>query len=82
MAENGCPDAKYTRKSAMYRAIAGAASEGNIIDVLKNLCAHIPGLRMADIEELQQCLGGGWPEREQYVKDATGKLLDPNNPFP
>jgi hypothetical protein len=54
----------------------------DIIDIIKKLCAHISGLRMADIEELQQYLGEGLPEGEQYIKDAIRRLLNPSNPFP
>jgi hypothetical protein len=82
MVETGCPDAKYTRKSAMYRAIAEATSGGDIMDIIKKLCAHIPGLRMTDAEELQEHIGEGWPEGEEYVKDAIEKLSDDSNPFP
>ena len=81
MAETGCPDAKYTRKSGMYRAIAGAIDQGDITDVIEKLFAHIPGLRMSNVEELQRLIGGGWVEGEEYIRKALGELLEPSSRF-
>jgi hypothetical protein len=81
MSAIGCPDAKYTRKSAMYRAIADGISEGDIMDVIGRLCAYIPGLRLANVEDIQECLGEGEPEGQQYAKCAVEKLLDFRHPF-
>ena len=81
MAETGCSDAEYTRKSGIYRAIAGAIDQGDITDVIEKLFAHIPGLRMSNIEELQRLIGGGWVEGEVYVRKAIGELLEPSSRF-
>ncbi|KAI4689073.1 hypothetical protein J4E81_007790 [Alternaria sp. BMP 2799] len=81
MAETGCVDAKYTRKSGMYRAIAGAIDHGDITDVIEKLFAHIPGLRMSNVVELQRLIGGGWVEGEDYIRKAIGELLEPSSRF-
>jgi len=81
MAETGCSDAKYTRKSGMYRAIAGAVTQGSLTDVIEKLFAHIPGLRMSNVEELQRLIGGGWVEGEEYIRKALGELLEPSSRF-
>jgi hypothetical protein len=76
MLETGAPDAKYAAKSAMYRAIVDAVSQGSPMDLIHKICAHIPGLRLADIEELEELVGKGWPQAEEYLKAEIGKLLD------
>jgi hypothetical protein len=80
MMETGAPDAKYAAKSAMYRAIVDAVSQGSPMDLIHKICAHIPGLRLADIEELEELLGKGWPQAEEYLRAEIGKLLEPDTP--
>jgi len=77
MLATGAPDAKYTAKSAMYRAVVDAVSEGSPTDLIEKLCKHIPGLRLADVEELEMFVGKGWGEAEEYLKGEMGKLLEP-----
>jgi hypothetical protein len=80
MMETGAPDAKYAAKSAMYRAIVDAVSQGSPMDLIHKICAHIPVLRLADIEELEELLGKGWPQAEEYLRAEIGKLLEPDTP--
>lgn len=36
---------------------------------------------MSNVEELQQLIGGGWVEGEEYVSQAIGKLLELSSRF-
>jgi hypothetical protein len=67
MLATGCPDAKYTRKSAMYRAIAGAINNDDYRscsapDLITKMVAQMPDFNTWDVDELEACLGEGWDE--------------------
>jgi hypothetical protein len=76
MLATGAPDAKYTRKSAMYRAVVDAVNEGSPMDLIQKLCACVPGLRRVDVEELEMLIGRGWKEGELFVRRELKKVLD------
>jgi hypothetical protein len=67
MLATGCPDAKYTRKSAMYRAVAGAINNDDYRscsapDLITKMVAQMPDFNTWDVDELETCLGEGWDE--------------------
>ena len=73
MLETACPDAKFTRKSAMYRAVADAVKHDDTKtclgpDSVEKLFRYIPGLAMADTDEVLEALGKGWAEGEEYLR--------------
>ncbi|KAF1939010.1 hypothetical protein EJ02DRAFT_436698 [Clathrospora elynae] len=82
MAETGCSDVKYTRRSAVYRTIAEDLHQGDPKDVIAKMFAHIPGLRMTWMEEFQRLLDEDWPGPEDYLKQSIADLLDPSIPSP
>jgi hypothetical protein len=77
MQEIGAPEAKYTLKSVMYRAVVDGLNEGSVLDLIPKLFAEIPGLRRTDVDEIEQFIGEGWPKGEEYLKDALEKLFEP-----
>ena len=79
MRKLGTKDAVYTRKSAMYRAIAGAVNGGNAMDIIQKLFHCIPGLRRVDVEQFEQLIGKGCPVAEDFLKTEIGKLLEPSD---
>ena len=86
MLATGCPDARYTRKSAIYRAVADAVNAldnqtCSEPDLISKLLMHIPGLRTCDVDEFEMCLGKGWSEAEEFLEVEIGKLLDPAVPM-
>jgi hypothetical protein len=79
MQETGAPEAKYTFKSAMYRAVADSVDHGSPTDLIKRLCVQIRGLRTTDVDELEQYIGEGWPEAEEYLDEELCKLFEPES---
>jgi hypothetical protein len=77
MRETGAPEAKYTLKSAMYRAAVEAVNDGSPTDLIKKIFVHIPGLRMTDVEGFQQFIGEGWPEALNYLGQELNTLFKP-----
>lgn len=81
MHEAGTKDAVYTRKSAMYRAIVGAVSGGNAMDLIQKLFACIPAMRRVDAEQFEQLIGKGCPAAEEFLRAEIEKLLAPEDLF-
>jgi len=77
MMETGALDAKFTAKSATYRAVVDAYSEGVPADVVEKVLRCVPGLRLTDIEELVELVGKGCGKAEEYLEAEIGKVLDP-----
>lgn len=77
MQETGAPEAKFTLKSAMYRAVVDTLNEGSVLDLINKLFVQIPGLRMTDVDEFEQLIGAGWPEAEEGLKVELDKLFAP-----
>ncbi|KAH4208657.1 hypothetical protein HBI95_093570 [Parastagonospora nodorum] len=77
MRETGAPEAKYTLKSAMYRAAVEAVNDGSPTDLIKKIFVHIPGLCMTDVDEFQQFIGEGWPEALNYLGQELNTLFKP-----
>jgi len=77
MRETGAPEAKYTLKSAMYRAAVEAVNDGSPMDLIKKIFVHIPGLRTTDVDEFQQFIGEGWPEALNYLGQELNTLFEP-----
>jgi aminoglycoside phosphotransferase (APT) family kinase protein len=82
MLATGCADAKYTRKSAMYRAIVDAVNNNDnrscsAPDLITKMVAQMPDLNTCDLEELQASLGQGWEEAEEFLKGEIGRLVEP-----
>jgi hypothetical protein len=82
MLATGCTDAKYTRKSAMYRAIVDAVNGDDnctcdVADMIQKLFAEIPDFRTLDHRAFEMCLGAGWQEAEEVLAEEIQKLLDP-----
>jgi hypothetical protein len=83
MLATGCPDAKYTRKSAMYRAIVDAINNDDNTscsppDLITKMVAQLPDFNTWDVDELETCLGEGWAEAEECLKEEIGRLLEPD----
>jgi hypothetical protein len=77
MRATGTPDAKYTAKSAMYRAVVDAVSSGAPMDLIVKLFRQIPGLRTVDVEEFEELLGAGWTKAEQFLEMEMRRLFEP-----
>jgi hypothetical protein len=82
MLATGCPDAKYTRKSAMYRAIVDCVNGDDLRtcgvgNLVRKMFAQIPELNTMDFNEFEACVGFGWMTAEAFLVKAIGKLVDP-----
>jgi hypothetical protein len=78
MLDTACPEAKYTAKSAMYRAIVEALDTGDADDVVRKVLREISGLRRASLNQILMLIGRGtWDKGEEYLKTEIGKLLEP-----
>jgi hypothetical protein len=77
MRATGTPDAKYTAKSAMYRAVVDAVSSGAPMDLIVKLFRQIPGLQTVDVEEFEELLGAGWTKAEQFLEMEMRRLFEP-----
>jgi hypothetical protein len=45
------------------------------------MLAHIPGLRTIDNEEVEECVGKGWAEAEEFWTTEIAKLVGPEFTF-
>ncbi len=83
MEETGCPDARFTRKSATYRAIEEALTgEGDCPVLIKKILLELPGLRRTNIKEFLMHLGrDDWTEAEEWLSQQIGELLN-STPMP
>ncbi|KAF2868548.1 hypothetical protein BDV95DRAFT_609474 [Massariosphaeria phaeospora] len=81
--EAGCPthEAKYTRKSAMYRAIILAIGNNHILDIVNKVLLELPGTRHTNLQEYLQCLGRGWIDAKEYLKLEIDSLVAPEKPL-
>ncbi|KAF9692070.1 hypothetical protein EKO04_009875 [Ascochyta lentis] len=82
LAEQGCADAQFTSKSAMYQAGVLALMDhegGNVTDFLEKVMRSIPQFR-ADVDECLVALGMGWPAGEQVLEKEVRKLFEPEMP--
>jgi hypothetical protein len=75
MQTTGASEAKYTLKSAMYRAIVDGLNEGSGLDLIPKLFAEDARLRRTDVDEIEQFIGEGWPMGEIYLKLDPEKLF-------
>jgi hypothetical protein len=78
----GCADAKYTRKSAMYRAIVDAVNNDDnnscsAPDLITKMIAQMPDLNTCDLDEFEEALGEGWGEAEEFLQEEIARLVDP-----
>jgi hypothetical protein len=84
MAETGCPDARFTQKSAMYNAIGDLFNcQGNPADLVMKILLDIPSLRRTNLDQFLMFLGDDdiWPEAEEWLTKEIGKLLE-SSPVP
>ncbi|KAF2820723.1 hypothetical protein CC86DRAFT_248941, partial [Ophiobolus disseminans] len=72
MEETGCPEAKYTAKSAMYCAVMDVAQlggGGDAQDLVKKLLVECGNFRRwGSVERVLMMLGKGWPRAEEFMK--------------
>ena len=82
LAEQGCPDAKYTTKSAMYQAGIMALYDhdgGDTMDFLAKVLRCIPEFR-GRVDEVLMAFGLGWPTGEAIVRQHLVKIFESELP--
>lgn len=77
LAEQSCADAKFTAKSAMYRAgvLALNGPDGDVVDFLGKVLSSIPQFR-ARAEECLEAFGRGCPAGEWIVRRELEGLFE------
>jgi hypothetical protein len=78
MVKTGCPEARFTQKSAMYHTIEeGLYISGDAANLVKKILLEFPSLRRTNLNQFLTLLGrDDWPEAEQWLKIQLEKLLD------
>ncbi|KAJ4356866.1 hypothetical protein N0V95_002957 [Ascochyta clinopodiicola] len=82
LAQQGCEDAKFTTKSAMYQAGVMSlydSDDGDVMDFLTKVLRSIPHFR-SDVDECLIALGKGWPAGEETLRRELRKLFEPELP--
>jgi len=82
LAEQGCADAKYTTKSAMYHAAIMALYRcdcGDVDDFLEKVLHCVPEFR-GDVVETIQAFGAGWPAGECLLERHLKQIFEPEMP--
>ena len=83
MAEIGCPEAKFTAKSAIYRAIMDATQQGisgarDGEHIVKKILSECGNFRRMNVEQFLMLIGkDDWPQAEEYLTKGIRKLLSP-----
>ncbi|KAF1923682.1 uncharacterized protein M421DRAFT_9470 [Didymella exigua CBS 183.55] len=82
LAEQGCEDAKFTTKSAMYQAAAIALYDrdcGDIDDFLGKVLRCVPEFR-GNVKETTRAFGMGWPAGERLLQRHLKQIFEPEMP--
>lgn len=82
LAQNGCQDAKYTSKSAMYQAAVQCLNDreyGDVDDFLAKVLRCVPGFR-GDVKEYIRAFGAGWPAGERLLECHLRVIFEPEMP--
>lgn len=82
LAEQGCVDAKYTSKSAMYQAGVMALYDrdyGDVDDFLEKVLRCVPEFR-GDVKKTIQTFGAGWPAGERAMQQHLKQVFEPEMP--
>jgi hypothetical protein len=79
MKETGSPDARFTRKSALYHAVAAALGDGgDVLDMIQNFFLEIPELCKLDYVELLKTLGMGNGSLSSLLSRRLQEMLEPD----
>ncbi|KAF1831323.1 hypothetical protein BDW02DRAFT_606904 [Decorospora gaudefroyi] len=74
--KQACVDGKYTYKSAMYQAVYVSVTRGGSApDVVNKVLLQLPGLRLTNLNELQERIGRGWKTAEEYLEVEVAELM-------